>query len=745
MKNQNMHSAASRLGAIAACVLGLSASTAPAQKTSTGTTAGNEDEPVMLSPFVVEESKGYIAKRTMLGTRQAADVLDIPAAVTIITKDVLEDINATSIHEALNVGVSGFSRNQSAADDFSIRGFRLNGMLINGVARRNNGRLPLFGVERIEVIKGPTAMLIGNTQFLGGAVNVILAQPSPVYRGEASVTIGDHNYVQGSIGVAGPIVKGDNPDGFAMNYRVTLGYLKDDGFSATEWRDTKYYGGALGLKFGDRTSITFTGYYAPIRDYSYPSDFLDITNTEMRNGLPVARLNKYSTAEFAQARHDQVFGINNDTYVDMLLLHQFTHNTNFRMYYSYGCIRDFRQLVYGTTMQPDNVTYNRTRYILSNKRPWHTLQLDLLHKLERKDFTLSSMIGADGDHGQTLSNAGPGNPSPAQALAPIDVRNPVYGELSPDVNGWTIPQHGSFTQGQGYTRTGTAYFQENLALFRERLTLTGGLRWLTTGGYSHKILPTPVTTKNRNDNYKVHKYGILGRVLPGVSIYYTNAENIYIRTGFNDKVNRNDGLGGRQKNQEGILDEIGIKLDRSINDGLQVHGALTYFDLSLTNVVTEGPLESGEFGTVQTEKDNVKGWEVDCGITQKLGEGKFDVILTGFDAKGKTAVDPKLEPSGFSPRIFSILAKYTWTGTALKGLTLGGSFYDEAPKRWIQWSVDGAQYINLFASYLVNEHWSVQLNLNNIQDERYIVGVNNTASVDTAEPFRGMLTTRFRW
>ena len=63
----------------------LSAQTAAAQSTASSV---DQDEVVQLSPFVVseKEDQGYHSQQTMVGSRSAKDIIDLPVSVSIAVR-----------------------------------------------------------------------------------------------------------------------------------------------------------------------------------------------------------------------------------------------------------------------------------------------------------------------------------------------------------------------------------------------------------------------------------------------------------------------------------------------------------------------------------------------------------------------------------------------------------------------------------------------------------------------------------
>lgn len=84
------------LAALAAAGIGSAQTTTPdATKT--------ESDTVKLSPFVVssDTDNGYRVDKTLVGSRTAKSVMDLPGSVSIINQQVISDLNAVEVHEVL--------------------------------------------------------------------------------------------------------------------------------------------------------------------------------------------------------------------------------------------------------------------------------------------------------------------------------------------------------------------------------------------------------------------------------------------------------------------------------------------------------------------------------------------------------------------------------------------------------------------------------------------------------------------
>jgi len=146
----------------------------------TAPTSTSPNEPVVeLSPFEVRADRdtGYQANETLAGTRLRTDLKDIAAAVTVLTREFLDDVgavdNLTVLQYTTNVevggtrstyagGASGQSVSENVTDPSSTTRVR-------GLSAADNTRdffvsdIPWDGynVDRIEVQRGPNSILFG--------------------------------------------------------------------------------------------------------------------------------------------------------------------------------------------------------------------------------------------------------------------------------------------------------------------------------------------------------------------------------------------------------------------------------------------------------------------------------------------------------------------------------------------------------------------------------------------------------
>jgi catecholate siderophore receptor len=107
-------------------------------------------------------------------------ILDTPRTVTVITKEALEDKNATSLREVLRstagVTLGSGEGGNAFGDRFFIRGFDArNDVFIDGVRDPGVSIRENFNVEQVEILRGPASSFAGRGTT-GGALNIVTKQ-----------------------------------------------------------------------------------------------------------------------------------------------------------------------------------------------------------------------------------------------------------------------------------------------------------------------------------------------------------------------------------------------------------------------------------------------------------------------------------------------------------------------------------------------------------------------------------------
>lgn len=163
-----------------------------------------------------EAETGFRASSSSTATRGASDLLDVPQSVTVLTAKVLETQQSATIEDAVrNVAGVVVTPATQGASGFNIRGFNSGtATLSNGLSDPNSVKTNIAGVERIEILKGPQALLAG-ANALGGTLNIVTKKPTTETIRDVSVSYGSHAERTGTIDLAGAI-----NDSKELSYRV---------------------------------------------------------------------------------------------------------------------------------------------------------------------------------------------------------------------------------------------------------------------------------------------------------------------------------------------------------------------------------------------------------------------------------------------------------------------------------------------------------------------------------------------
>jgi iron complex outermembrane receptor protein len=158
--------------------------------------------------------QGYLASQSATATKTDTPILTTPQSISVVTKDQVEDQGAANITEALRytpgVTVESFGAN-AFFDAFKLRGFDtpryLDGLRLPADSTTFAvPRIETYGLERIEVLKGPSSGLYGQSDP-GGLLNMVSRRPTDTPHYEVVGTVGSFDRLQGAFDIGGPVDK----------------------------------------------------------------------------------------------------------------------------------------------------------------------------------------------------------------------------------------------------------------------------------------------------------------------------------------------------------------------------------------------------------------------------------------------------------------------------------------------------------------------------------------------------------
>ena len=222
--------------------------------------------------------RGYVARRSATGTKTDTPIVETPQSVSVVGAEEMETLKAQSLQDVLGY-VAGVARNEAAdrtTDQFFLRGFQATSDLGNhyrdgmrfGVTRYD-GRQELYGLERVEVLKGAASVLFG-AGGPGGIINTVSKRPTTQALHEINVEAGSFSRKQVSGDFGGAL----DDDG-VWSYRLTALKRDSDTFIDYVPDNRSFVAPALTWRPNAATSLTLLADYQKDRTvnvYGMPAE-----------------------------------------------------------------------------------------------------------------------------------------------------------------------------------------------------------------------------------------------------------------------------------------------------------------------------------------------------------------------------------------------------------------------------------------------------------------------------------------
>ncbi|MFT3812852.1 MAG: TonB-dependent siderophore receptor [Acidovorax sp.] len=164
---------------------------------------------------------GYVAKRSATGTKTDTPIIEIPQSISVVGAEEITTLKSQSIQDALGY-VAGVARTEgldrTTASSLFLRGFQNSALYRDGSMYTVNiydGQVELYGLERLELLKGASSVLYG-ANAPGGIINMVTKRPTVEPIHELNVEVGSFGRKQISGDFGGKLDK----DG-EWSYRLT--------------------------------------------------------------------------------------------------------------------------------------------------------------------------------------------------------------------------------------------------------------------------------------------------------------------------------------------------------------------------------------------------------------------------------------------------------------------------------------------------------------------------------------------
>ncbi|MGH8158303.1 MAG: TonB-dependent siderophore receptor [Rhodanobacter sp.] len=658
-----------------------------------------------------------IAKDSDSVTKTDTPIIAIPQSVSVITAEQMSERGIHGIEEAVwyTAGAQGGGYGSDSRSDWLlVRGFTparyLDGLALADGSGTGITRIEPYGLEQLEVIKGPSSVVYGEMPP-GGMLNMVSKQPTEQPLHEIGVEYGSFALRQGTFDFGGPL-----DDSGTVLYRLT-GLVQNSNTMTQYIKDDRYYlAPALTWKPDNSTSLTLLSRFQK-GDTADGAGFLPADGTLLPNPHGKIPTNRF-TGEPGQNDYDKTIAS-----IGYAFHHDFANGVAFN-----------QNLRYGVTNVDNNganlgafglLADQRTlaRYYFPNEDHTKTFGVDNNLQYDFSTGTLQHTVLAGIDYRRSKDDYA----SAFDFSAPtLDIFDPVYG--SPV----TVPAYTSRTV-QTQTQLGV-YLQDQIKLGR----------WgITVGGRQDRVRTDTDTLIGDVGTAAQTDHAFSGRV--GVNYLFDNGLAPYISYShsFQPTVGT-DYVGNAFKPTTGDQYEAGLKYQPAGGNGLLT---LATYQITQQNSLTIDP--NHPTFSVQQGETRLRGVELE-------GRWNFNRNLAVYG--DYTYSDSKVTRTNDLPSLgkqiallpkqqASLGADYTIMDGALAGLGFGGgvryvgTHYGDIYNQW-----KTPEYTLFDASVHYNvAGWRLQLNASNLFDKEYVSACNSAVWCYYGYARNVTLSARYRW
>jgi iron complex outermembrane receptor protein len=686
-----------------------------------GTEAAGTGEDAIQVVVTGEQDEGYNPSRATTATRTDTPLRDIPASISVIPRQVIEDQGAVRLDEILRnaSGVTFSSSLGNRGQDFRIRGFSAtqfrNGLREDaggGGSFVNRTVQETANIERVEVLRGPASVLFGQGEP-GGVINLVSKRPLTVPYYDIDFTAGNFNFYRPTLDFSGPLT-----DDGALAYRLNLVYEDTDSFR--DFADSRRYfiAPTLAWRIGADTTLTLEASYLQDRR-TFDRGLIVLNGDDRPANLPLNR-----------ALYDPRFSRNNfdETRAYLYLDHEFSDNLAIRSAFRYTT--SFESDREGTSqisrLRDDNRTVEIEAYFGEQFFETYTFQNDLTWGFSTGSIDHTLLVGVE--LASNSARFGSSAPEGRQALTGgvLDIFEPDYDAIT--YTGGYDFYFGGDRQNQ---RTLGVYIQDQINILDNLILLLGG-RFDTVNSEER----FGDFRQDSNDSAFSPRVGLVYQPNETLSLYASYARSFVPEAGRSADNTPFEPTRGTQY-------EIGAKADFL---GGRLSSSLAAYDITRSNITTADP-DNPDF-SIQIGEQRGRGFDFD--ITGEILPG-WNIIAAYSYLDAEITRDNTFEVGNRLNNIpqnsASLWTTYTIQAGDLRGLGFGaGVFFVDQRTGDLSNSFILPSYTRFDAAvYYHRDNFRAALNLKNLFNTEYFAGSQSRFAVVPGAPFeiRGTVSWQF--
>ena len=652
-----------------------------------------------------EQEDGYRVERTTTATRTDTAIRDIPASIQVIPQEVIQDQGATTIREVLrNVsGVTFADSSGGRAENFTIRGFTAIGNVVENGFREDffitRTERELAHIERIEVLKGPSSVLFGQTDP-SGIINFVTEQPllEPYY--EVSATLGTFDFYRPTIDLSGPLTADRR-----LAYRLNLAY--EDAGSFRDFVDTErfFVAPTLAYQFSDNTRLSV--------EVSHLDDARPIDR-----GLPVLSNNEIADipiSRFLGGSEDTQFA---ETRALLSLNHRFSPNLSLRSAFRYTDSQEEGSQIQISSSSPNDRIFPLNEFFSDQNFETYTLQNELTAEFDTGPVEHIVLLGLE------LSRRTRSTDFFNRSAGTIDIFNPT--------DEFTFGEFPGFSSADDRLSTLGVYLQDQISLLDNLILVLGGRFDISRQDRVRNAIPS---TDTDADAFSP-RVGLVYQPTPNISLYGNFSRSFTPVGGLS--VN-NDPFDP----QRGTGYEVGIKTDFLDN---RFSSTLAFYNTNLSNILTSDPDNPGF--SIQVGEQRSRGIELD--VAGEILPG-WNLIATYAHTDAEISEDNRFDEGNRLADVplnsASLWTTYDIQRGLLEGLGFGaGVFFVGDRQGDLANSFEVPSYVRTDAAvYYERNNFRAGLNFLNVFDIRYFEGAQNRNIVNPGASFTALGTISWRF
>lgn len=666
---------------------------------------------------------GYIATRSSTATKTDTPLRDIPQSITVVTKEQAKDQGSRDLNKALTY-VPGIVMGQGEGhrDAPTIRGVSTTAdFFLDGVRDDVQYYRDLYNIDRVEVLKGPNAMIFGRGGG-GGVINRVTKKADGERIYEATTTYGSFDTKRVEID-AGQAVTND--------FAVRINGMYEDSGSYRDFVDLERYGINPTVTFrpADNTRVRLS--------YEYFSE-----DRTVDRGIPSNAL----TGKPAKTSASTYFGNPDESYMyfnshvaTATIEHRFDNGIQIKNHTHYGNYEKFYQNVYAASSWNGlpGGTINIGAYNQGHDRESIFNQTDVTTTIDMGPAIRHTLLaGVEFGQQQTDNQRDrfSGDYPQPNPLTTVPFSNPLSNYVPPwgtepgALNKSDLSLFGVYVQDQIEI---TKYFDVIGGIRFDRFDLDYECQTDTAANPTPRCAGGSLGAAfSRVDEVWSPRVGVVFKPIEPLSLYASYSKSFLPASG-EQFTNLSGGVTGTAnlEPEEFINKEIGFKWD--VAPRLAFTGAIFQLDRENT-LVTVAPGVSEQVGKTRTEGGELAltgyltdNWEVVAGY----GYQDAWLVRGAHTGSATTGKEVALVPR----HTFSLWNKYQFlpNWAAGVGVISRSDMYANVSNAV---TLPGFARVDAALFWDINENFKAQLNVENVFDTDYYATAHNDNNTTPGSP-----------